>query len=123
MRVPMTERLIRPSVFIAVAAVATAVGAQTVAPPGGQNPAGPAASTMPSTAGAQRAPGGAASDVAPGGAAGKSGAKDMGQAGDRQTMRQGERKGAVPPSGPAVNQGRNSAETYDYPASAPKSRP
>lgn len=51
-----------------------------------------------------RAPGTAASDVAPG-------AREWG------LTKEGHRK---PGSGPALNQGASSAQTYDYPASAPK---
>lgn len=54
-----------------------------------------------------RAPGTAASDVAPG-------AREWGLQKDGHRSRG---------TGPAVNQGTSSAQTYDYPASAPKSAP
>lgn len=54
-----------------------------------------------------RAPGTAASDVAPG-------AREWGLQKDGSRSRG---------SGPAINQGASAAQTYDYPASAPKSAP
>ncbi|PLP97187.1 hypothetical protein [Cupriavidus pauculus] len=54
-----------------------------------------------------RAPGTAASDVAPG-------AREWGLSKDSRRSYGG---------GPALNQGASSAQTYDYPASAPKTAP
>jgi len=54
-----------------------------------------------------RAPGTAASDVAPG-------AREWGLSKDGHRSQGG---------GPALNQGASSAQTYDYPASAPKVAP